>query len=500
MEMRKIIFLFVFAAVVASCAVDVIRPDLEVRERYLFARPDTAALVVNSEWWTIFGDTTLNRLIATALANNHDLAVAASAVEQARYSLAVTRASFLPSFGIKASAEGEYTEVDGTARRAIEQEYFIQPDMSWEISLFGALRSSTDAARAELLSSEYAYRGVMLSLAAQVAQTYFQWLEYARSLAIAERSYRLRLEEQQRIDSMYGYGLSSAIDLLQARGMTATVAADIPQYRRAMIQTNLALNELLAQEPTILLNPERYNRFPQDTLQCRGLVPAELPEYVPAGLPTDLLERRPDVLKSYYEMAAAAAEVRYAHAERFPSVNLTASGGVLDGTVKGLFRGNPFYWNAIGEISQSLFSWGAGRNNELAAYERYRQSVYEYEKVVLEAVTDVENALVGIRTYDNQLADFMPVLTSNCRLQRLTYELYTNGMTSYLGVIDAERNLYSAQLQYVQLLTQQLDAYINLYVALGGGWLMDVEYHYLPDEEQDDEKTEVVSASLLHRP
>ncbi|MBR6830555.1 MAG: efflux transporter outer membrane subunit [Tidjanibacter sp.] len=459
------------ATLFSGCSMRVIQPDIEVREGYVLAMPDTTDLVVNVEWWTMFGDTTLNRLIKVALANNHDLAAAASAVEQSRYSLAVARASFLPNFGVKASAEGEYTEVEGT-RRAIEQEYFIQPDMSWQISLFGALKSSTDAARAEILSSEYAYRGVMLSLVTQVAEAYFQWLEYARSLAIAERSYALRVQEQAKIDSMYGYGFSSAIDLLQARGMTATAAADIPQYRRAMVQANLALNELLGQNPDMLLSPELTNSYPQDTLLCRGLVPAQLPYYVPVGLPSDLLERRPDVLKAYYDMAAAAAKVRYARAQRFPSVNLTASGGVLDNTVKGLFDGNPFYWNAIGAISQPIFSWGAARNNERIAFEVYRQSVSEYEKSVLTAVTDVEKALIGIRTYDNQLADFLPVLTSNCRLHRLTYELYSNGMTSYLGVIDAERNLYNAQLQYVQLLNDQLMAYVNLYAALGGGWEM----------------------------
>ena len=227
--MRRTLFLLVALAALTACNPRLYPPQVETPDNYLYAgRFRQDSLAGSEEWWHVFRDPTLDSLISQALANNRDLAVAYSRVEEADRQIAVARAGFLPSFGVGVSAEGDYN-----AETKIVQKYAVEPQMTWEVSLFGALRNSTRAARAELLSSQWALRGVMLSLTAEVATTYFQLLGYRRNLRIAERSYALRRESAALIDSMYRHGMANGVALQQARSLVYTAAADIPTYRRA---------------------------------------------------------------------------------------------------------------------------------------------------------------------------------------------------------------------------------------------------------------------------
>ena len=243
--MRRTLFLLVALAALTACNPRLYPPQVETPDNYLYAglfRQDS--LAGSEEWWHVFRDPTLDSLISQALANNRDLAVAYSRVEEADRQIAVARAGFLPSFGVGVSAEGDYN-----AETKIVQKYAVEPQMTWEVSLFGALRNSTRAARAELLSSQWALRGVMLSLTAEVATTYFQLLGYRRNLRIAERSYALRRESAALIDSMYRHGMANGVALQQARSLVYTAAADIPTYRRAVAQMQLTLCTLLGENP-----------------------------------------------------------------------------------------------------------------------------------------------------------------------------------------------------------------------------------------------------------
>ena len=222
--MRRTLFLLVALAALTACNPRLYPPLVETPDNYLYAgRFRQDSLAGSEEWWHVFRDPTLDSLISQALANNRDLAVAYSRVEEADRQIAVARAGFLPSFGVGVSAEGDYN-----AETKIVQKYAVEPQMTWEVSLFGALRNSTRAARAELLSSQWALRGVMLSLTAEVATTYFQLLGYRRNLRIAERSYALRRESAALIDSMYRHGMANGVALQQARSLVYTAAADIP--------------------------------------------------------------------------------------------------------------------------------------------------------------------------------------------------------------------------------------------------------------------------------
>lgn len=460
----------------ASCSVTppevvpIITPD-----EYIFAQRGDTLLIVGVEWWEIFGDTTLNRLMVEAIENNKDLAAAATNVMAARESLASVRASLAPSIDVGVGAEGTYTSPMG-GKKVIEQTYSLLPRVSWEASLFGGISGAKDAAREEYLATEWGYQATRLALEAQVATTYFQWLQYARSLEISERSYELRQEAQQKTDSLYYYGFSSGVDLQQARSLTATAAANIPSYRRAMIQTNLILNTLLGGEPELLPMPSHsreciHSRSAQlDGLYCGHLTAAALPDYVPSGLPSSLLERRPDVMEAYHKVEAAAAETRVARAARLPSIALTGEGGLLSATLKGLTSKNPAYWTASVSLTQPILHFGQLRAEERKAVEQWRGAMLNYQQTVLEAFSDVESALVAIETYKKEVAKNIDLLVANSRLQQMTAALYADGLASSLNLIDAERNLYSAQLSFISLLTEQLCAYVDLYKSLGGGW------------------------------
>ena len=416
----------IFALACAACTPRFYPPKVDVPDGYLYGEGfprDTAALA--SDWWRLFGDTVLDNLVQRALENNRDVAVAASRVEEARQNLGVVRAQFLPQVGIGVTAEGEYTP-----QTKIVQTYAVEPSLSWEIALFGQLRNAKRAARAQIASSEWALRGVRLSLAAEVATTYFTLLEYERDLAIARRSCTLRRESAALIDSMFRYGMSDGVALEQARSLVYTAEADIPQYERAVKQTRLSLD-----------------RHPAD---------------IPVGLPSELLKRRPDIMEARYNMLQAAANAGVARGARFPSIALTAKGGIASNSIKGLTAANPWAWDALGSLTQPLFAFGKLRRSELAAMERYTQAAKSYEQTVLTAFADVEKALVAIATYRTQAERSCELVVSNDRIATMTQALYRSGLSDYLDVIDAQRSLYQSQMELVNIVAQQYINYVNL--------------------------------------
>ena len=448
--------IIIFAAFTAACTPRFYPPRVSVPDDYIYGRgfsEDTTRF--GPEWWTLFGDTVLNNLVARALDNNRDVAVAASRVEEARLNLKSVRAQYLPQVGLGVTAEGEYTPAT-----KIVQSYAVEPSLSWEVALFGQLRNAKRAAKAQIASSEWALRGVRLALAAEVATTYFTLLEYERDLAIARQSCALRRESAALIDSMFRYGMSDGVALEQARSLVYTAEADIPQYRRAVAQTRLSLDILLGE------TPRRTDSAGAGLRLLTDYRPAD----IPVGLPSELLERRPDIMEAYYNMEAAAYKARYARSVRFPSIALTGAGGVAGNTLKEMTSGKPWVWSAIGQITQPLFAFGKLKRTEQAAVEVYKQQVYAYEQTVIEAFADVEKALVSIETYRKQATRQAQLVLANSRISEMNRELYRNGMSAYLDVIDAERELYASQMQFVEIAVQQYVNYVGLYKALGGGW------------------------------
>ena len=448
--MKRIVIIFSLIAV--ACNPKLQKPTVVVPQSYLYGSYSDS-VAIEDGWWKIFGDTILNNLITTALESNYDLQSAVSKIEEAKANMKVTRSTFLPSFDLGRSAT--VSESDGN----ITQQYVLEPYMSWEIPLFGNLKATTTAAKADIEYAKWQYEGVRLSLVAEVATTYFTLLQYQRNLNTARESSRLRRETATLVDSLYVHGMATKLNREQAYSLLYTSDADIPLYERAIAQTKLSLNLLLGSEPE-----------PMDDITSDNMITDRyIPIAIPVGLPSDLLYRRPDVMGSYASLKAAAATAKLARIERFPTLLLTGEGGVISGDIAKLFTKGSWAWNAVLSLTQPLYRFGALRSGERAAVERYNQALIAYRRSLLTALYDVETAVVGIWTYREQLERYRSLVSANYSINMLTNQLYLNGLSAYLDVIDAERTLYNSQMEYSNLIATQYINYINLCKALGGG-------------------------------
>ncbi len=453
--MKKILTFIVIVAMSSSCSLKLREAEVETPTKYIFEDGVNANnQTINSKWWESFDDPALNSLEMSALENNRDLAAAMANVEASRHYLRVAKAEFLPSLSFEGIAEVIHEEQTTT------QEYTLAPTIEWEISLFGELRNTKRAAAAALLQEEWNFRAVWLSLTAEVATSYFTLLQYERSREIATQSYELRKIATALVDSMYRYGMSNGTDLMQAKSLVYAAKAEMQKYERAVALASLSLDVLLGE------NPQAVDW--QGTGEA--LLSDKLPIAIPIGLPSTLLERRPDIMKSYFAMAEAAAKVGVSRAERYPSISLTADGGVFATSLKDLTSGNPLLWSATAEIIAPIFSWGKLRRKELIARESYAASIESYEQSIIEAFSDVESSLVTISTYNQQSATTAALVGANSKIAQNSNALYKSGLGDYLSVIDAERELYSSQISLVELITQQYINYVDLFKALGGGW------------------------------
>ncbi|MFI3302866.1 MAG: efflux transporter outer membrane subunit [Rikenellaceae bacterium] len=448
--MKKIIYTLIILLSV-NCSPLLQTPSVELPSDYSFGAGfsrDTTP--IESSWWLMFGDTTLNRVITTALSNNRNLAAALANVESARSYVKVAKAEFLPSVSV--GAEVEAYRINGVTTK----EFRATPTVEWEVSLFGKLRSTRKSATAKYLSTQWGYRAAQLALSAEVATTLFTLAEYERCLEIATRSYELRLKATALIDSMHRYGMSNAVALEQARSLVYSAQSEVSSYQRAVAQTRLALALLMGQPLTSSI-----------TLSATINTP---PPPLPIGLPSALLERRPDIMESYYTMQSAAANVGVARADRFPSISLTAEGGFITETLKELSSAKPIGWSLLGELTQPVFNFGALKQREKMAVQEYMAAMHNYEQATLSALSDVESALTAITTYNAQYISTQALLNANAKIALTTSALYKSGLGDYLSVIDAERELYASQIEFIGIATQQYINYVDLIKNLGGGF------------------------------
>lgn len=447
------VILTLIALLLSGCALRLEKAEVAVPERYIYAGEETTQ-AIPSEWWQIYRDPVLDSLQRQALEYNRDLQAAVERVEQARLGIAVARSAFLPQIDIEADGQAEYTTPTQTT-----QQYVAGAAISWNLSLFGALRNAEREARAELLATQWAMRGVRLSLTEQVATAYFTLRQSEISLAIARRSHRLRSESATLIDSLFRYGMATGLDVDQARSLVYVAAADIEQYTRARNQAHLSLCTLIGS------GPQAYS---EDDTAASRLEPE--PMAVPATLPSQMLQQRPDVMQARYEAEAAAAAVGAARSNRFPSIPLSAKGGRFGTEFKELFSENLWSWSATGALAQPLFSFGRLAKQEKIARSKFNQALREYEQSVLTALQQVESALTAIQTTKGQMERYAEYVEANRRIAELTDELYKVGMSNYLDVISTEQTWYSSQLSLVELMAQQKINYATLVMALGKGW------------------------------
>ena len=407
-------------------------PQINTPSQYMYDSLSGAAqnIIIDSTWWKNFGDAKLDSLIRIAIDSNKNLAIALSRIEQARLTSRSARADLAPSFDLSGSATWEHTKQSGWT-----QNYTVQPSISWTLDIFGKLRRMSQSAKAEWLASQYGYSATMLSLLSEVATNYFSLLEYKRNLDISWQTYRSREISFAMIDSSFKYGKASGLDRRQAESQLQTAAAAISQYERAVAQTTLTLNTLLGENP-----------HPIETGDYLRIEKITIPD-IPVGAPATLLERRPDIMQAYQQAVSASAQIGVAVANRFPSFSLTGQGGLASEIVKGISSGNPIAWGGKVLITEPLLNWGNNKRAVEIARESYKQAVLQYEQTIINAFSEVEQALSAIHTYKQEIEKYQALLESVNDIRKMTTQLYAAGSTDYLQVLDAERTYFSTQIQ-----------------------------------------------------
>ncbi len=450
----------------SGCAAgpDYVHPQYTGNNEFRFDTVNSASdTIVNLRWWNLFNDPVLDTLIKQALVNNKDVMVAAARIDAARANLGLTKSEQWPSFGYSANA-GAGNFGGGQLFNNNTSNFNAYPEMYWEIGFWGKYRRMNESARASLLASEYGMRTVQISLISAVASTYFSLLEYQKKLDISKQTYLSRDSGMNIIKARFDYGIVAEIDYNQSQIQTAISAAAIPIYQRAVAQTENTLSILLGNAPAAIATG-------------KPLIEQELPPEIPAGLPSQLLLRRPDVLQAEALYAAQNAKIGVAEAMRWPSLNIT---GLLGYATNDLlaFNTDGLAWAAAGSLTGPIFQFG--KNKRRVELERHntQAALTEYQNVTLKAFKEVEDALIAVKTYKEQLAAAKIRNDAAINAQMLSSERYDKGQTSYLEVLESERQSFDAQLAYTQTRRELLDAYIALYKALGGGWLS-------PQEEQN---------------
>jgi multidrug efflux system outer membrane protein len=464
---RALVFV---ALVLAGCTVgpNYRRPEVPAPPDFRGRAPDepaTPASVGDIAWWELFRDETLLTLIRTALAENYDVRIAAARILDARERVTIARSAQVPD--VSANASAPYTRTTGERAPAQFRETFAPLgtlDLAWELDLWGRFRRGTEAARADLLAAAEAQRFVFTTLVSDVASAYFQLRELDLELEISRRTLALREKSVRLVRLRFEGGVAALIDLRQAEVLLYTAAETIPDVERRVEQTENLISLLLGRNPDAITR----GRALPETL-------ALIPPTVPAGMPASLLERRPDIRAAESELAAATARIGVAKADLFPRVQLSGAigaGGVL---VNGSWFG-PNGLLAFGpQISLPIFNRGRIRAGVGSAEARAEEALARYEQTIQQAFREVSDALVEHRKrreFREQQERLVESLRDAARLANIRYQ---GGVTSYLEVLDTERQLFDAELLLAQAQRDELLAVVRLYRALGGGWATEEE-------------------------
>ncbi len=415
-------------------------------------------------WWELFGDPVLQELIRTALDENKDLRLAVARVAEARAQLGVARASQFPQLDGQASYTNQrfsqrsfpFDTFPGTIDPQ-EDFYRTSLDLTFELDLWGRLRRATEAARADLLASEDNQRTVVTTLISDVAQGYFDLLELDREADIDRRTLESRRASLDLVRRRLEEGLTSELDLRRAEGELATAAAAVPDVERRIGQTENRLSILLGRNPAPV--PRGTALDGQTTLPT-----------IPAGLPSDLLERRPDIRQAEQGLVAANARVGAAKAEFFPRISLTGMFGVESVALSDLFTGPARVWQVGPAMTVPIFNAGRIASNLQATEARAQQVLIQYQQTIQEAFREVDDALLFHQKAQEIRRAREQRVTTAQRTQVLATLRYENGLAGYLDVLDAERQLLAAEIDLAATTRDQLTAVVQVYKALGGGW------------------------------
>ena len=442
-----------------ACAIgpDFRRPEVAEPPAFRGDAAPAPASIADLPWWELFGDATLKGLIEEALTQNHDLRIAASRVEQARYAVGITRADALPQVGYQASAErGKFSLPDGSVSRTGNL-FFGALQTAWEVDLWGRIRRATEASLGNLYLAEDARRGVVLSLVTEVAQAYFELRELDLELEIALRT---RDSFQQTFDlfqrQLVG-GVGTRLATARAEAALANTLATIPDLERQIVAKENQLSILLGRPP---------GDIPRGSaLTEQGFAPE-----IPAGLPADLLRRRPDVLQAEDAILAANAQVGVAIADFFPRIGLTALYGNQSSDLDDIVHSGSNVWSIAAALSGPLFQSGRiyyGYKFDKAAWE---ESLAVYQQTVLNALAEVSSTLVARQKLLASSAELERQVIALQDAVSLSNSRFTGGLANYYEVLESQQELFPAENALARNRLDELLSVIALYRALGGGW------------------------------
>jgi len=415
-----------------------------------------AASYADIPWWQVFQDPQLQELIRTALKQNYDLQIATERINQARAQVAVTRSSLFP----QVQTNGDFA---GGKEGKVQTKFNflnLTADAAFQLDFFGKLRRATEAARAELLATEDARQTVILTLVSDVASDYFALLELDLQLQITRETIKTQEDSVKLTTLRVEHGVATKLDVLQAQQTLDTANAQIPDLERQIAQEENAISILLG-------------NYPQSVSRGRPLVDQPLPPDVPPGLPSALLERRPDIRESEQILVAANAEIGVAKAQFFPQISLTGTGGGAFGRssiFSSLMSSQLGIWSYGANVSQPIFTGGALKGNLKSAQLQYQQALLAYRQTIQRAFGDVSDALIGYQKLHEvrvRQEDTVADLQESVRLSNLRY---SGGTTTYLEVLDGQRALFAAELTLAQARGNEYQSLVQLYRSLGGGW------------------------------
>lgn len=419
----------------------------------------TVDSAVNLKWWEIFDDPVLDSLIDIALNENKDLLIAAYRIEQARLILGISKAEALPKINVAGEiSRGNFL---GFKQESAINNIYAGASLNWEIDFWGKFKRMAEASRAELLASEYGRRSLQISLISEVAHSYFTLLDFHWRLQISRKTLQSREKGLGIIQERYNKGIIPEIDLNQAQIQRAIAAASIPIYTRLIGQTENALQILLGRNPNSVNIGE-------------DLLSQTIPPDIPNGLPSDLLLRRPDISEAEQYIIAQNAQIGVAQAHRWPAISLTGLLGVASDDLSTLTSGG-LAWSAGATLLGPLFNFGQNKKRVEIERQRLQQAILDYEFTVIQSFREVEDALIGVSTLKEELIAREQHVDAALNAENLSQQRYDKGVTSYLEVLETQRSAFEAELSYSQTLQELLNGFVDLYKALGGGWISEDE-------------------------
>jgi multidrug efflux system outer membrane protein len=438
------------------------RPSVDVPGMYRGTTPQdaaqpTAESLGEQKWWEVFQDKQLQNLIHTALQQNYDVRIAATRILQAQAQLGIARADQLPTISGGAAAVNERNPRTKNFPPFETSANEVDLSLAWELDFWGKYRRATESARASLLATQWAREAIVSTLVSDVATAYFQLRSLDLQLEISRRTLASRKDSLQLTQTLANGGATSLLDVRQAEQLVFTAAESIPDLERQIEQQENFLSTLLGNNPGPI---------------ARGMTLTEQPHVpeIPAGLPSSLLERRPDIREAEAQLIAANAQIGLAKAAYFPQINLTASAGYQSSALTSLFTGPAGLWSFGGSLIQPIFTGGRIRSNVRFTEARQQEALMTYQQTIQQAFRGVSDSLVEYRK-DREFREYQQQLALSAQdAAQLSEMRYRGGAASYLEVLTNETNYFDAQLGLAQAQLNELAGLVRIYRNLGGGW------------------------------